>query len=114
MRYVLLLRNDDPVAAGLMLSAGRDGAQQVRQAIEQFGGWVQQVVPVAGRYDAVILCDLPSHAELMGLALSARASGYSIEAMPATTDDDLDKVRQISQSVAEIQSRNLQEESAAE
>lgn len=102
MRFVLLFRND-PVAAGLMLANGEAGVGFLKETIEEFGGLVDHIVPVLGRYDAVIVCKFPSQASIMAFSLSATSSGQYVEAMLAGDDGDLDVALEIARTVAQTQ-----------
>ena len=108
MKFILLLTNNEPLAAGSMLTGGGGGAQHLVEAIAEFGGTVdrEDILPVAGRCDAVVSCELPTHAALVAFALAARASGVSVEAMPAIEADQLDEARAVAKRVAQAQAKS--------
>lgn len=109
MRFVLLFRND-PTAALSMIVGGQSSAEFLEQAVGQFKGSAEQIIPVVGRYDTVVVCDFPSHADLLAFTMAANASGQQIEALPAATLVELNSVRDLSQQVASAQQQVSPEE----
>jgi uncharacterized protein with GYD domain len=112
VRFVLLFRND-PIAAGAMLAGGRAGAEFLEKTIGQFGGTVEDAIPVTGRYDAVVTCEFPSHEAMLAFSLSATSDGQYVEAMPAISRGELDTARSIAREVKSAQVRDAEQATPA-
>lgn len=84
--YVLLLRNNAEGAAR-MLASGAIGAAEQADAIEALGGRVLGQWAVTGRFDAVVVVDLPGNAEALTLVLGATAAGQYAELLHGLEPD---------------------------
>lgn len=59
-----------------MLYQGSDGAWAQREAIEELGGTVERQYTVIGRYDVVVVADLPDDATSLAIFSSRRSGRY--------------------------------------
>ena len=84
--YVLLLRNNADGAAR-MLASGAIGAAEQADAIAALGGRMIGQWAVSGRFDEVLVVDLPGEAEAMTLVLGATAAGQYAELLHAHEPD---------------------------
>lgn len=61
--------------------------------IEKFGGKVNSIYALLGRYDLVLIVDLPSVQDVMKCSLSLnKLTGISFSSLPAITVEDFDKI----------------------
>jgi uncharacterized protein with GYD domain len=90
--YIFLFRNDAEGAART-LAAGRSGAdEQIRRLTSLKGAEVKQYA-VTGRFDAVLIAELPSDAAALAVTLEATAAGQYVELLSALDPEILDAVR---------------------
>jgi uncharacterized protein with GYD domain len=90
--YIFLFRNDAEGAART-LAAGRSGAdEQIRRLTSLKGAEVKQYA-VTGRFDAVLIAELPNDAAALAVTLEATAAGQYVELLSALDPEILDGVR---------------------
>jgi uncharacterized protein with GYD domain len=90
--YIFLFRNDAEGAART-LAAGRSGAdEQIRRLTSLKGAEVKQYA-VTGRFDAVLIAELPNDAAALAATLEATAAGQYVELLSALDPEILDAVR---------------------
>ena len=90
--YIFLLHNDAEGAAR-MLAGGSSGAEDQVRKIEAFGGAVVRQYAVTGRYDAVLVAELPDEAAALAVTLEATAAGQYVELLSALAPEVLDGAR---------------------
>ncbi len=90
--YIFLLRNDAEGAAR-MLAAGRSGADEQKRRLTSLEGAEVKQYAVTGRFDAVLIAELPDDAAALAATLEATAAGQYVELLSAHDPEILDAVR---------------------
>ena len=90
--YIFLLRNNAE-GAKAMLTSGSSGAAGQADVVRELGGECRHQWAVTGRYDAVLVADLPDDAAALALTLGATAGGQYIELLSALDTEVLDSAR---------------------
>jgi uncharacterized protein with GYD domain len=98
-RYLLLLRNNS-VGAARMLDALTTGFDALPSQLEPYGGTVEQVYALTGRYDAAVLADFESPEGVLAFSLAATADGEYVEALPAFGRGELARAEEIARAAA--------------
>jgi len=107
--YIFLLRNTAEGAKG-MLASGRSGAVIQARVVDELGGRLVGQWAVTGRFDAVLVAELPDDAAAAMMTLAATSAGQYVELLNALDPGVIDTARDLyDQTVAA-----LTEESAGE
>lgn len=96
--HIILLRGDRRGSLGV-LAAGSGGAGSQEAAITRLGGTLLGQYVVAGRYDLVLIVQLPSSEALLAFCLLQNAFGLYAEPMEAITADSADRVSELAESL---------------
>jgi uncharacterized protein with GYD domain len=80
--YVLLQRAEPDAASGILRSHGLGAARQ-RKAIRALGGRVLAQYAVSGRYDALLILELPDEETSLAVALQLEGEGFYTEVLQA-------------------------------
>jgi uncharacterized protein with GYD domain len=108
VRYVILLRNE-AMGADRMLRGLVSGRQEFPRALERFGGRLEDLHAVCGRYDAVAVVDFDDHAGALAFTLAATAQGQYAEALPVFSFEDLARASEVAQAATEDFAREVAE-----
>src|SRR5215204_3957398 len=90
--YIFLLRNDSEGAAR-MLAAGSSGAVEQKSRLTSLQGAEVKQYAVTGRFDAVLIAELPDDTAALAVTLEATAAGQYVELLRALDTEILDDVR---------------------
>jgi uncharacterized protein with GYD domain len=90
--YIFLFRNNAEGAART-LAAGRSGADEQKRRLTSLGRAEVKQYAVTGRFDAVLIAELPNDAAALAVTLEATAAGQYVELLSALDPENLDAVR---------------------
>ena len=76
-----------------MLASGNSGVAGQARAIEALDGRVVSQWVVTGRFDAVLVAELPDDATAVALTLGATSAGQYMELLSALDSGELDTIR---------------------
>lgn len=102
--YVFLQRAEDYGAAA-MLWSGEEGAKVQEKAFRDLGCKVKALVAVVGRYDVVVIADVPDDATALAVSLHASENGFYTEALRGFGPAELSEARDRLRSVIEERSK---------
>jgi uncharacterized protein with GYD domain len=88
--FVFLQKAPDHGAAGISAGPSKGAARQA-EAIRALGGTVQAQFAVIGRFDIVLIADVPNDETALAISLRAQEEGFYTEALRAFTPEDADK-----------------------
>jgi uncharacterized protein with GYD domain len=92
--YILLLRNSAE-GAQRMLDSGHSGATDQARAVEELHGKVVGQWAVTGRFDAVLVAELPDDAVAVALTLGATSAGQYVELLLTLDPEVIDTARDL-------------------
>ncbi len=90
--YIFLQRNNAEGAKD-MLDSGSSGAARQKALVTKLGGQCRDQWAVTGRFDAVMVAELPDDAAAVAITLSATAGGQYIELLSALDPQVVDSAR---------------------
>ncbi|MBA2312208.1 MAG: GYD domain-containing protein [Actinobacteria bacterium] len=96
MTYIFLLRNDASAARNMLLS-GTKGAVAQAELLRRLGATEVKQFAVTGRFDAVVIADLPSQQAALAFSLGATSEGQYVELLPAHSAEDVDEARRLAE-----------------
>lgn len=98
--YLLLLKNH-PSGAARMLDSLATGYDELPAAVARFGGTVNSVFALTGRYDAALLVDFSERTSLAAFVLTATAQGQSVEVLQALNRDEVGEAERVAREASE-------------
>jgi uncharacterized protein with GYD domain len=100
VRYVLFLRTD-AAGARTMLNGLSVGWDEFGSSLRRFGGELQELHAIAGRFDAIAIVKFGDPAGLLAFSLAATGQGQYVEASPVFDREDISRAETVAREAAE-------------